>query len=886
MKKIYYLVAFLIGFTYSLSAQDYNQKIENYFKSNLKDLKLTDGDIDQYIITDQYDSKNVGLTHIYVNQTVNGVKIFNAIANFTIKNGEVIYMAPSLQSNINARVNTTTPAITAAEAILFASQELKLKTEKTPQLIGEISNTKYIFEGGTISEDKIPVELYLKPQEDGTIKLVWEVNINNFKSGKWWNVYVNATDGAILSKHNIVLSCFNSKELQVQDSHDHATTTDFSLEKTTGMLTGDGSYNIFPIPVKHPEDGVRSLVTNPADATASPYGWHDTNGVAGAESTLTQGNNVKANADTAGDNTIGFQPDGGATLDFNFLLDLTQQPNNYISAATTNLFYINNMMHDVWYHYGFDEAAGNFQSNNYGNGGSAGDYVIADAQDGGGTNNANFATPPDGSSPRMQMYLWNYPFILKRLQVNSPTTIADDYAGTKPGEQSTDNANPLFYNISGYSFTWKTGDLILADDGSTAVAQDGIGLANIEGCGDYINPSNYSGKIVLIKRGVCTFAEKLRKANAAGAAAAIIYQRDILPSETSGTDYFSYLTMSGDASAAPSINSIFIGKDDAALLIAKLENNETVNVTLKEPEAPKDRDGSLETDIISHEYAHGISTRLTGGPSNSTCLSSVEQMGEGWSDWAAFMMTLSASSTATEELNLGDYVLWGIQLREAPYTTDMTVNGYTYAYTNQVGGEVHSIGFVWSSILWDLTWKYIDQYGYDADLINGTGGNNKIMDLVMLAMKLQPCNPDFITGRDAILDADQQLTGGVNKCMIWEAFARRGVGVNATSGGNENFDLPSPMPTGCVLAVEEQTSNTDFVKIYPNPSKGVFNISALRNINNASIQVVDINGRVVYSAKRTIQGTSSIDLSNLKTGVYIINIKGDNFIKTAKLIKN
>ena len=32
------------------------------------------------------------------------------------------------------------------------------------------------------------------------------------------------------------------------------------------------------------------------------------------------------------------------------------------------------------------------------------------------------------------------------------------------------------------------------------------------------------------------------------------------------------------------------------------------------------RDGDLEQGIIIHEYGHGISTRLTGGPGNSNCL--------------------------------------------------------------------------------------------------------------------------------------------------------------------------------------------------------------------------------------------------------------------------
>ena len=74
-------------------------------------------------------------------------------------------------------------------------------------------------------------------------------------------------------------------------------------------------------------------------------------------------------------------------------------------AVITNLFYWNNIIHDVIYQYGFDEASGNFQENNYGNGGLESDSVNAEAQDGSGSCNANFATPPDGSNPRMQMYV-------------------------------------------------------------------------------------------------------------------------------------------------------------------------------------------------------------------------------------------------------------------------------------------------------------------------------------------------------------------------------------------------------------------------------------------------------------------------------------------------
>src|SRR5690606_37321991 len=106
-------------------------------------------------------------------------------------------------------------------------------------------------------------------------------------------------------------------------------------------------------------------------------------------------------------------------------------PESYLDAAITNLFYMNNMMHDVWYHYGFDEGSGNFKQNNYGLGGLDEDYVRAEAQDGGGRNNANFSTPPDGSRPRMQMYLWDTDnTVANYMDILSPEEIAGPYMST------------------------------------------------------------------------------------------------------------------------------------------------------------------------------------------------------------------------------------------------------------------------------------------------------------------------------------------------------------------------------------------------------------------------------------------------------------------------
>ena len=100
----------------------------------------------------------------------------------------------------------------------------------------------------------------------------------------------------------------------------------------------------------------------------------------------------------------------------------------------------------------------------------------------------------------------------------------------------------------------------------------------------------------------------------------------------------------------------------------------------------------------------------------------------------------------------------------------------------------------------------IDRYGWDPDLYNGTGGNNKTMSLVIEGLKLQPCSPGFVDGRNAILAADRLLYGGDNQCLIWEVFARRGLGYSANQGstanksdGIEAFD----MPPSCMISLSK-----------------------------------------------------------------------------------
>ncbi len=494
---------------------------------------------------------------------------------------------------------------------------------------------------------------------------------------------------------------------------------------------------------------------------ASPFGWHDIDGTTGNEYTIARGNNVWTQEDADGNDGIGYSTDGGSSLIFDFPIDFEQLPDTYQDAAITNLFYWNNMLHDITYQYGFDEISGNFQENNYGKGGNENDCIYADAQDGGTTNNAYFSTPPDGSPGRMEMFRWTGGNSTHSFTINSPSSLA--------GEYFVETAH-----FGAHVGIW-TADLVVVEDESATTS---------EACGNLVNTVNLQGKIALIDRGNCSFTKKVKSAQNAGAIAVLICN-----------DVADPPTIMGGADDEIVIPTVMIGQADCASIRAEIPS---VNATLSLGNAP--RDGDLDNGIIVHEYGHGLSIRLTGGPSNSGCLDNKEQMGEGWSDWLALLLTTTSTHNGGDSRGIGtfavDELITDNGIRNFPYSTNMAINPETYESIKNATIP-HGVGAVWGNMLWEMTWGLIIQYGFDPDVYNGSGGNNIALQLVMDAMKLQNCSPGFVEGRDAILLADEINNNGANRCIIWKAFAKRGLGYSATQGssdsvtdGTEAFDLP------------------------------------------------------------------------------------------------
>lgn len=168
------------------------------------------------------------------------------------------------------------------------------------------------------------------------------------------------------------------------------------------------TYRVYAHPIESPDHGERTLVTAPHDPLASPFGWHDTDGVPGAEYTTLRGNNVHVYLDVNNDNLPdGPGPNGGSGLVFDHAVDFAGPPSSYYDALATNAFYWTNRMHDIFLRHGFTPSRGNMQANTYGLGGIGNDPLKVEIAKGGGTNNISYALTADGTSPSVRHYVWN-----------------------------------------------------------------------------------------------------------------------------------------------------------------------------------------------------------------------------------------------------------------------------------------------------------------------------------------------------------------------------------------------------------------------------------------------------------------------------------------------
>ncbi len=332
-------------------------------------------------------------------QQLDGVRVFESTlqAHVTAA-GELVNVSSRMLADAAAAAQLTAPqraarlaapAVTARQAVALAGKNLReemAEADVTDDGAAEGAERRQKFLAPALAG--ATAELRWLPMNDSTLRLCWEVVTAVKSRGEMFRVLIDAQTGEAVVRQGLT-NYFTDASYRVY-------TSDSPSPLSPGLAT--------PLSTQ-PPILARTLVTTPAlNATASPNGWID-DGV-----NETRGNNVDAHLDLNADNVADLpRPQGAPNRVFDFPLDLAQAPSANRDAAVTQLFYLCNWMHDKLYALGFTEASGNFQNNNFGRGGTGNDAVQADAQDGSGTNNANFSTPADGSPGRMQMYVFTGP---------------------------------------------------------------------------------------------------------------------------------------------------------------------------------------------------------------------------------------------------------------------------------------------------------------------------------------------------------------------------------------------------------------------------------------------------------------------------------------------
>ncbi len=800
-------------------------------------------DVHTLRVADSVPSSKAGVRHVYLAQEVGGVPISNTLLSTVVKlapsshdgeskgggshsylratayehvaslyksttnsnnNNDIVEMVSlehgqTLVKNADKCINTKIPVLSAEEALSLAVNEvlgIKNANFRRRNLKADSNNIdvrqKTIFEPHDgISIHDTPCQLSYwsiginnNTYEDNCdVRLSWECTIKPNRTN-YMHIFVDAVEGSIINinrfgpsnegKDNGEDGKGRSNDRQQHEDPSRRRLSAFSAvqypkenpcpscprfgQNVAGSDRTFDATDIEPL----------TLVKDPEYIASSPNGWLTIGDTTYDE---TRGNNARV-AFSVDQNSIdpyesgktAFATDPSSNVfDYSYQsivqeddAGLEEHVSASLEAATVNAFYWANIIHDIYYQYGFNEESGNFQEDNFGKGGKEGDSVIVEVRETSVFNNAFFVNGKDGENPLLLLYLFLKSDTTK-LEVDGEEYKATPFA-----------FGPTEFNLEDSPIVYSTGRV----------------CQNVE-------DDTYRGSIVVIDEGDCPLSAKVGLAQNRGAAAVIlVVERWNRPA---------FLLSGADDSIL--IPSVSITKKDAGRLLSSLQPTSRASL------GPGliVRDGAFDSSIIIHEFCHGITSRLTGGPSTTMCLNgdiSRELGKEGWEDICSLFVT--ATNTTGRTRTIGSFASWSLfGIRPFPYSTDMTVNPTTYGRLNRNPGP-HFLGTIFGSMLWELYWGVIDyeeengRLGFNENKYDSqTGGSNIAMQLIIEGLKIQPCSPSFEQSRDAILLADLLLYDGEYKCVIWDSFAKRGLGESAvaspfgaTLNVTEAFDVP------------------------------------------------------------------------------------------------
>ena len=342
----------------------------NFLAAHHDVFQLAASDLSSFVITRVDAEPERNMSHVTLQRTYNGIPVYQGNLTIHMDGGNGVFTAIG-DDFYKIAPPTNSIMLSPSEAALAAGRQVGVALTLS-EVASEARGAVYSAPG---TLDPVKVDQRIVQVAEGDNRYAYQVLLSwqdDNKEQQYQLLLVDAMDGTQLGMYNLV-NTFTGRVFSA------------AAQPTANLATD-----------------TRTVVSFDGDPTASPSGWVGT-----ARNTV--GNNVVAATDLDNNNTVGtneIQPVANASNSFDFPFNPTQNASGFRPASVTNAFYLVNQWHDLTYKLGFTEASGNFQTTNFGKGGAQNDPVNVDAQDGGGTNNANFSTPPDGSRPRMQMFIF------------------------------------------------------------------------------------------------------------------------------------------------------------------------------------------------------------------------------------------------------------------------------------------------------------------------------------------------------------------------------------------------------------------------------------------------------------------------------------------------
>lgn len=760
----------------------------SYLKSLAAVYRISAAEIDALDVFDSQRLRN-GAAIVRLENRVDGVQVFRDGFNVLIRADGSLDTVSGYASGANGDAAARRFVRSAEQSIASALRQdfnfVSSSAAASFTLTGESGDYASYATGLTGANGETLLQaarvkpVYFRTADGLTAAHYVELNVGSADGDRYYSYVISAQDGTILFRNNLTadLSPFSYRVWA-------DTTAPFV------PYAGPQGRNGTPHPTGQP-DGYQAPLT-PPNLVTLVNAITDSASVAANDpwladaATETVGNNVNAYANLTGGDALNapgdYRADVTSERTFDRVYDTTKDPqvdSDQIKASVTQLFYMNNFLHDWYYDAGFDEPARNAQTSNYGRGGSQNDEIQAQAQDVSGTDNANMYTPSDGGKPRMRMYVFNG-------AGGARITYSDGFSGeVEPG---TGAFGPTNFDLT-----------------NTIVRPDPL-----DACAALTNAAAVAGKIVLVDRGNCDFNAKAKTAETAGAAAVII--ANVATSNNPGD-------APGMAASTPpipvAIGTLSLNLADGDALRTAVGAG-TVTAHMERASGIR-RDGTIDDGIIAHEWGHYISNRLVGD-ANGLSTNQAGGMGEGFGDFHAMLLLVRAEDaalpatpdftgvyangayTASTFVTLPGQINNGYYegIRRYPYSIDMSKNPLTYRHIvdgvalpttpppafGASGGsnsEAHATGEVWASMLWECYASLLR----DSDRLSFLEAQDRMKRYLVAGYKLMPNAPTFVTARDAILSAIQSQSEE-DYALCGAGFAKRGLGAGAIAGSPDD----------------------------------------------------------------------------------------------------